>query len=779
MGCMPTKAEIMSQSQSLQDLDKMLDNSKSGEIIELDKGGILIKTSLGNIQYGIPPETVKDSLSLGMQVPEFYIIPRIKFDWNDGISLMEFEFPVYFNFFLRKRNKTKLICDLATKRRIEVIFQETLLGPKSFDNFDDEFDSDFKAKPDMEKELAYFSNNPFNPSEKLKAELFIDFVLWDSKNMAVIKKEVTNSNGKQVEVKVEIEKKIDSYKIYENGKFLLSFEEGVTLKKDKFHIYKTLSGESNELFDPPLFGVTMLGSSHGFDACGSTSGYILWVNKKGIMIDPPPYSSSALRNQGIPPNLIEKIIISHCHADHDAGAFHKIIEASPIEFLSTPTVLNSFLRKYSAISNVDVKELTKLFLYRTFKVGKPIYICGARFIFNYSFHSIPSLTFEVNFKGKSFYFSGDTFYNPTKLKELYEQGIFSKERYEFLALKDFEKYDCVLHEAGIPPIHTSMEILSQLPESTKEKMYLYHVAKKDVKPEHNLKMVEVGLHNTINIIKKSDDNDNTIMGNIDLLCSIELISWVPFKRILEIIDCFEVTQYKAESVIVKENTKGDTFFIVKTGVLQIYVDNPGNSFNKLIYRGDYFGESAIIGDGLRLANVRALTDVSLLEIKNYDFKWIFDFQKQEVNYRLSPMELIKNLSDMRKAKTAEFINCNKTINKMTENQKCLINMFLREVEVHKDEFLWKKNENPDFCFIIKKGKFQMKAPFHKVPKNFVLRPGTLVGDFPCLLQMDDCLSSVVCVEDGVVFKFSKANLKEFLKQYPGFYILIRDKYVLY
>ena len=777
---MPTKAEIISQSQSLQDLDKMLDTSSSGEIIELDKGGILIKTSLGNIQYGIPPETVKDSLAMGMQVPEFYIIPRTKFDWNDGISLMEFEFPVYFNFFLRKRNKTKLICDEETRKRIKIIFQETLLGPKTFENFDQEFDPGYLAKPDIVKELGYFSKNPFNPSEKLHAELFIDFIIWDSKNTAYLKKEVKNKQGKMVEVEVKIVKKINSYQIYENDKYLLSFEEGVTLKRDKFHIYKTLSGENNELFDPPIFGVTMLGSSHGFDACGSTSGYILWVNKKGIMIDPPPYSSSALRNQGIPPNMIEKIIISHCHADHDAGAFHKIIEASPIEFLSTPTILSSFLRKYSAISGVSVEELMKLFMYRTFTVGKPIYICGARFIFNYSFHSIPSIAFEVHFKNKSFYFSGDTFYSPEKLKELYENGLFSKERYEFLALKKFEDYDCVLHEAGIPPIHTSMEVLAKLPEKAKEKIYLYHVAGKDVKPEYNLKMVKVGLHNTINIIKEEDENNETIMDNIDLLCSIELISWVPFKRILEIIDCFQVRKYDAETVIVKENTIGDMFYIVKSGVLQIYLDNPDNSFNKLIYRGDYFGESAIIGDGSRLANVRALTNVQLLEIKNYDFKWIFDYQSQkDTKYRLSPLELIKNLSDMRKAKTAEFINCNKTINKMTENQKCLINMFIKEATVEKDEFLWKKSENPDFCFLVKNGKYQMKAPYHKVPKNFVLKPGTLVGDFPNLLKRDDCLSSVVCVEKGIIFKFSKRDLEEFLKQYPGFYILIREKYVLY
>ena len=51
---------------------------------------------------------------------------------------------------------------------------------------------------------------------------------------------------------------------------------------------------------PPDFGVTVLGSGHGFDACGGTSGYIIWVQGRGIMVDPPPFSQSA------------NIIISSC-----------------------------------------------------------------------------------------------------------------------------------------------------------------------------------------------------------------------------------------------------------------------------------------------------------------------------------------------------------------------------------------------------------------------------------------------------------------------------------
>jgi glyoxylase-like metal-dependent hydrolase (beta-lactamase superfamily II) len=43
----------------------------------------------------------------------------------------------------------------------------------------------------------------------------------------------------------------------------------------------------------------------------------------GIMIDPPPNSAII---HGIPPSLIEAVIVTHCHADHDAGAFQKILQ---------------------------------------------------------------------------------------------------------------------------------------------------------------------------------------------------------------------------------------------------------------------------------------------------------------------------------------------------------------------------------------------------------------------------------------------------------------------
>ena len=108
------------------------------------------------------------------------------------------------------------------------------------------------------------------------------------------------------------------------------------------------------------FVVTVLGSSHGFDPSGSTSGYVLWVNGKGIMIDPPPNSTVVLKENHIYPSMITAVLITHCHADHDAGTFQKLLQEGKVTLITTPTIFESFCRKYSALSGLDINFLKQV-----------------------------------------------------------------------------------------------------------------------------------------------------------------------------------------------------------------------------------------------------------------------------------------------------------------------------------------------------------------------------------------------------------------------------------
>lgn len=125
MGCSHPKEIINSFNDDYKNLGNSANFLKQDNVIPLKKGGIVIQTKIGNIQFGIPPESVKDSINAGLTVPSVYIIPHNRFDKDKTLSAAEFEFPAYFNFFILKKNIC-LVADKNTEEAIRTIFQETL-----------------------------------------------------------------------------------------------------------------------------------------------------------------------------------------------------------------------------------------------------------------------------------------------------------------------------------------------------------------------------------------------------------------------------------------------------------------------------------------------------------------------------------------------------------------------------------------------------------------------------------------------------------------------------
>ncbi len=78
-------------------------------VTPLPRGGYLVNTPEGYVQFGSPPETIKDTMALPDSVPQVFVLPRALFDWRKGINLADLEFPIYYNYFIRKR-RTRIIC---------------------------------------------------------------------------------------------------------------------------------------------------------------------------------------------------------------------------------------------------------------------------------------------------------------------------------------------------------------------------------------------------------------------------------------------------------------------------------------------------------------------------------------------------------------------------------------------------------------------------------------------------------------------------------------------
>jgi len=265
-------------------------------------------------------------------------------------------------------------------------------------------------------------------------------------------------------------------------------------------------------FHPPSFGVTVLGNSHGFDKSGSVSGYVLWINGRGVMIDPPPYSSATLEREGIRPRTIVGIILTHCHADHDAGAFQKVLTGSPVVVITTPTIYNSFIRKYAALSALSPALLRHSHRHKPAIIGAPLRFQGATFHFTYTLHTIPCVGFRVDWRGRSMVFTGDHMNIPSEIDKLQGKGVLSKARADDLRNLPLQETDLLLHEAGAPPIHTPLTELLKLPQRVKDRLYVVHTSA--LPSDCELRVAPTGTSGTIRLDQLSSKPDSSSRSNL-------------------------------------------------------------------------------------------------------------------------------------------------------------------------------------------------------------------------------------------------------------------------
>jgi hypothetical protein len=247
-------------------------SATSQPVLELPRGGVVVTTSIGPVQFGCPPETIKDHMAQKLTVPTYYVVPRERFDRARGVNVSEVEFPAYYNFFVLKRT-VNLICDEDAEARLRRILTETLFGPQGRFAGEAEFDASVPpaARPDHPRECGQFRRNPFKPEERLEVDTLIKFTRFDAQGVAALGDvQVRRLEGDQ------------GYVVTDQGAEVARVPARVRLPERE----RATAG-AGPAFHPPAFGVTVLGSSHGFDPKGKTTGFILWLNHRGLLVDPP------------------------------------------------------------------------------------------------------------------------------------------------------------------------------------------------------------------------------------------------------------------------------------------------------------------------------------------------------------------------------------------------------------------------------------------------------------------------------------------------------------
>lgn len=705
--------------------------------LALPRGGHYVRTSAGAVQIGIPPETIKDVMELGLDVPVAYVLPRELFDRRRGLSVAEFEFPTYYSFFLLKRRCRLVVLSRDVERRVRSIFQESLFGP-SVGPLPSEFADGFPEaqRPNFEKESGYFRTVP--GKGRLTVDDLIEFV-------------VAEGGQARLDENVTIELGADAIVVHDVGRESVSTGATVTLPGRALSEPDLAAAP----FAPPSFGVTVLGASHGFDPSGKTTGFLLWMGGRAILVDPPTDATDYLRVRGVAPKTIDGVILTHCHADHDAGTFQKLLEESQVSLYTTPHILGSFLRKYSALSGLSEDVLRRTFSFHPVRIGAPVHVRGGELWFRYTLHSIPAIGFDAFYGNRSISISGDTLYDPERVTQMYEAGVFARARYEALVAFP-EHHSAILHEAGIPPLHTPTSALAKLPDEVKKRLYLVHIAAKDIPQGVGLRAAREGLEHTIRVEPSSTPRLREAIELLDNFAMVDFLRDLPLSRARSLLQVARRMALPAGELIVTQGTRGDSFYIIVHGTVQIVKD--GVAIRR--YRaGDYFGEMALLLDQPRSADAVALTDVDLIAIDRNDFLTVL--RGSEMLTRL------ERLVRVRDEGAWELLAKNSVLAALTSAQKTQLQMYLLPCHADEDQVLWRAGEVPAHAYLVDDATVTMRCPEGEL-KPFT--SGAFLGEVDALRTGVPAPSAARVTRTGKLFSIERADLGRFFDDNPGVYL---------
>lgn len=714
----------------------------------LPRGGYIIDSSVGYIQFGSPPETIKDSMKLPRGCPLIFVLPNRFFNVSKGIAVAEIEFPLYMNHFLRSK-KTYVVCTEEQRDQLRVVLQEAVFGPEQIDVRSEFIDNENTfGFPDLRAEMDYFRGG--NTLERM-----VQFVIFKENkvrinNVIISKQEDGNFQvedqdwSKTTEIPGEVGYNI----IYDTGKAL------------------------EEPYQPPLMGITCLGPSHGFDPDDNTSGFILWINHQGIMVDPPVNSTEWLRDSNVNPRLINSIILTHCHADHDAGTFQKILEEGKVTIYTTETVMHSFIRKYNALTQIPVKELFTLFDFVPVIIGRTYLINGAEFRFHYALHSIPSLSFEFFYQDQSFIYSSDHLNDPERFKELHEKKVLTDSR--LLDLLDFPwHYNIIYHEAGVPPIHTRIDYLNNHPEDIQKKITVYHIARKDMPKETSLSLAKFGIESTL-VPDINPPKHEDAYRLLDALSNIDIFRDFPIQKAKEFITIIEEEHFKRGEHIIRKDTPGDKFYVITSGNvkvegMEVESESEGSHNSSGLYKRygtyEYFGEASLILDRPRSADVIAETDVTALTIDKTRFLGFIRGTGLAKKFR--------QLNEIRKTGTWEILGNSRFFRGTTSAQKTQLELLMQQESLPEGSYLIRQGELFQRAYIVKSGDVEVINSGNIVE---TLHRGDFCGVIFELQKGSPSSFDFKAKTDVVAYAIEASQMNKYIAENPGVYMRLNYIY---
>jgi diguanylate cyclase (GGDEF)-like protein len=142
---------------------------------------------------------------------------------------------------------------------------------------------------------------------------------------------------------------------------------------------------------------------------------------------------------------------------------------------------------------------------------------------------------------------------------------------------------------------------------------------------------------------------------VNFLKNVEIFSDVTPDEIVKIKDYFKLIEIKKDKIIFKEGDIGNELFIIKTGIISLYIDLVNGKTREIarFSTGDFFGEMAIFENAPRSATCKCIENGKLLSLPASNFFYLIE-SFPEISTKI--MNKMLNITTQRLQNISEFLS---------------------------------------------------------------------------------------------------------------------------
>jgi putative peptide zinc metalloprotease protein len=239
-----------------------------------------------------------------------------------------------------------------------------------------------------------------------------------------------------------------------------------------------------------------------------------------------------------------------------------------------------------------------------------------------------------------------------------------------------------------------------------------------------------------------------------LLEGMSFLTSVPVASLVRLAHAAQVREIAAGAVVVRQGERGDEFFIVAEGNAEVTIrESADDRIAARLTSGDFFGEGALLGTGVRGATVRALTPLKVLVLGQRAF-WA------ELAGPVGWQTRVRSaLEERRRLQTLPLFA------ETSERQLDLLAVRLQVRPYQAGEVLVREGEPGDAFYIVREGSLEVEVGEGSSRRQVnTLKPGEFFGEI-ALLKDIPRTATVRAATAGSVWRLERQDFHDLLGRY--------------